>query len=1044
MDVNGLNDCFASTLDANPNVRRMAELQLSEASKVQGFISACLDIVLSQPNVSVQLAAAVYLKNKVLKHWNLSSLGPGFILEEEKPAFRERIIPAVISCAPQVRQHLVSTLSRIISFDYPDSWPTFLDHTVQLLQSQDAQHIFAGVICLNELSKTYKWKNHESRLAFDQVIEVAFPLALQIAGTILNETSDNTGEMMHMIMKSYRSAINIELSPRLQDQSALVPWGTLLLQVVAKDISLDSLPDDDEERELVPWFKAKKWAYRNLNKIFMKYGDPNALTDSMQEYKAFSKAFVTNFAPEILKAYLHQIQLWVEGRLWLSRPTLNSILEYFEECVKTKITWDILKQHVESLVSHVVFPLLCITDDDLDLFENEPVEYIHKRIDFFDDSPTPDIAATNFLVTLAEKRRKASFNIILSFVNSVVVEQRSHIDDMKYARQKEGALRMIGSLSHIILGKKSPVADMMESFFVTYIFPDFQSQFGFLRVRACELLNRFSDIDFKDQQNVTFIYDNITNCLNDKYLPVQVEAALALQPLVRHESIRARLSTDIRAMMEKLMELTKKIDMDSLLGVMEEFVDLFSEQLTPFAVQLAEELRDQFLRMLGEIIDKQNVNPENLDSGEYGSLIDDFADDKSMAALGILNTLGTLLLSLDSSPDVVAQIDHAIYPVISAVLEHDQTEMFGDVFELIDSSSFCLKRITPSMWNLFGLLHRVFKTSGMDYFDELLPSLENYILYGAEQMKSNSDYVRALIDIVNTVFTNDDRLGAIDRTDACRLIQTMLLNLKGYMDEYIPYLISLSLGRLSENSDSLKNKSYYVSLLEIIINCLYYNTALTLRILEEQGQTGQFFNLWFSKIDGLTRVHDKKLSIMAIINIITLPDEHIPASIKPGFLQLVQGLVQLLKSLPAAIKKREELSTEFNGDDSYYYQGMQNLNTGDWDDENEEDEDEAETDPQTSEYLEFLEKEANRLESKTRYQYDDELDDDGLEEEPLYESPLDNINVFIISKDAFMALQQDPTRSEILAKQLSKEENDIIKSTIEQAYNDEQQAPVQA
>lgn len=82
--------------------------------------------------------------------------------------------------------------------------------------------------------------------------------------------------------------------------------------------------------------------------------------------------------------------------------------------------------------------------------------------------------------------------------------------------------------------------------------------------------------------------------------------------------------------------------------------------------------------------------------------------------------------------------------------------MFGEVFELVDSSSFCLKRITPSLWGLFGLLHSTFKTDAMDYFDELLPALENYIIYGAEQMKADPNYISAIIDIVNTVCAETD------------------------------------------------------------------------------------------------------------------------------------------------------------------------------------------------------------------------------------------------------------------------------------------------
>ncbi|KAK7203628.1 putative nonsense-mediated mRNA decay protein [Myxozyma melibiosi] len=1031
MDVNGLHQCFASTLDADINIRRHAELQLGEASAAPGFIGACLDIVQSQPFGTVQISAAVYLKNKVIKNWEFKELKTSAIAEDEKPGFRERLIPAIISAPPQTQQHLIQILNRVITYDYPAKWPTFLDHMMQLLHSQDVKHIHTGLICLSEVSNAFRWRNHEARLQLDPVLEGAFPRAVEIGRSILEENSVIAGDMMRLIMKSYRSAIYLELSPRLQDQNSLLQWGNLFLQVVGKELPAEAVPEDEDDREQNQWWKAKKWAHRDLNLLFSKYGDPNLLTDSMAEYKEFAKTFAANFAPEILKAYLLQIEKWAGKTLWLSKPVINSVVEYFDQCIRTKSTWDILKPHVDSLVAHVIFPLLCLSTEDMELFEDDPVEYIHKRLDIFDENPTPDVTATNFLITLAERRRKSTFNNILSFINGVVVAQEANVNDETLARQKEGALRMMGSLSHIILGKKSPVAGMMESFFVAHIFHDFQSPFGFLRVRACELLNRFSDAEFKDPNNISIIYSNIAACLNDKHLPVQIEAALALQPLARHESIRNALSQNIKAVMAKLMELTKKIDMDPLIGVMEDFVDMFSEQLAPFAVELAEQLRDQFLRILSEIIEKQNVDPDQYEEAD----LSDF-DEKIMAALGIINTLGTLLLSLDNSPELVIQIEHAITPVVSAVLESKEMDMYGEIFELIDSSSYCLKRITPNLWGLFGLIHSSFKDS-VDYFDELLPALENYVTYGAEEMKTNPNYVAAMVDIVNTVFLSDDRLGVNDRTDACRLIQTLLLHIKEGMNSYLPFFIGLAmdrLGRIANDSD-LKNKTYFVSLLEVVINCIYCNPVLTFSYLEESGQTANFFNLWFSNIASLSRVHDKRLSAMAILSILVLPEASVPESIRPGLPQLLHGLLQILQSLPAALEKREKLTKEFEGEGLNNFYDYSNLNTGDWDDE---DDDEATEENGTDEYVNFLSKEALRLQQKqNEFVEEEEYEDEPLEEETLYESPLDRINVYIVFRDVFLSLQQDPAKNEVLAREFSAEERTVVESIMQQAYKDE-------
>jgi hypothetical protein len=57
---------------------------------------------------------------------------------------------------------------------------------------------------------------------------------------------------------------------------------------------------------------------------------------------------------------------------------------------------------------------------------------------------------------------------------------------------------MIGSVSHIIMKKGSPILGMMESFIASHVFPEFRSPHGYMRARACEILNRFSEVDFED------------------------------------------------------------------------------------------------------------------------------------------------------------------------------------------------------------------------------------------------------------------------------------------------------------------------------------------------------------------------------------------------------------------------------------------------------------------------------------------------------------------------------------------------------------------
>jgi hypothetical protein len=181
----------------------------------------------------------------------------------------------------------------------------------------------------------------------------------------------------------------------------------------------------------------------------------------------------------------------------------------------------------------------------------------------------------------------------------------------------------------------------------------------------------------------------------------------------------------------------------------------------------------------------------------------------------------------------------------------------------------------------------------------MLPALENYVSYGSETLIQHRSYLEAIIDMIQSIFA-DEKVGGVDRICGCKLAEAVLLNLRGHVDQYIPKLVELGMTFLT-NSE-LKVKSYRIHLMEMIINCIYYNPKLTLHLLESKGWTNKFFSLWFSNMDCFTRVHDKKLSIAAIVALLSLRADEVPASVQQGWPRLLQGIVRLFQTLPAAMK----------------------------------------------------------------------------------------------------------------------------------------------
>jgi len=917
-------------------------------------------------------------------------------------------------------------LNQILGTDFPDQWPNYLEGTVALLQSPEINSVYAGLVCLLELSRVYRWRSKDRRKGLDHIIEVTFPSLLRLGESLVNEDSDLAGDMMRMILKIYKSVIWLELPSELQNMSSLVPWGQILLKTVTKTPPVQAMTQDIDARETHIWWKAKKWAYFCLDRLFQRYGDPTQLGgEAAQDYGEFSKVFSSSFAPEILKCYLSQVQNWAadKNQYWLSPRAMFFIGSFLTSCVKPKSTWALLKDNVDSLVEHFVFPQIQHTTSDLELWDFDPQEYISKRIDIYDDYSSPDVAAINFLVACCARKKSTCFVHSLAFINRELTHYLEGPVAERNPIRKEAALRMTGNLSHIILKGKSPVKSMMEQFFATHVFPEFDSPQGYLRARACEMMNRFADIEYKNQENLAIAYQGVLKCLTENELPVRVEAALALQPLIRQDFVHNAMVESIPQIMKVLLQLANEVDVDSLSNVMEEFVEVFANELTPYAVELAEQLRDTFLRIMQDSVESQGLGPE--DAFDWDNM-----DDKSLAALGILNTIGTLILSLENTPEALFRLEETVLPVINLVLHNEIIDLYAEVFEIIDSCTFSSKAISPTMWEVYGTLYKTFKESGMEYIDELLPSLENYLAFGANVLIENQDYQAMMFDIIQTVLTND-RLGVQDRLAATKLSHLFLLSLKGYVDQYLHPLMSIVLARLSDPKDP-KIGSYKILLVETIVIALYYNPLAAIQFLENNGGTATFFNLWLSSLEEFKRVHDKKLVILTIVSLLNLSVEDIPESVRPGWPQLSTALLTTFNTFPEAVARREAAQQKLSNEDSDYWKNDLEEDENDddevdeWDETAHDDgEQEDEAHAQGNEYLDFLGAEAKRLAKQVNDSEEDaeDYDDDQMAEDVLFVSPLEKIDPYSTTKSFFQTLhEKNPTMYEQLTQTWSDEQ----------------------
>ena len=74
----------------------------------------------------------------------------------------------------------------------------------------------------------------------------------------------------------------------------------------------------------------------------------------------------------------------------------------------------------------------------------------------------------------------------------------------------------------------------------------------------------------------------------------------------------------------------------------------------------------------------------------------------------------------------------------------------------------------------------------------MLPSLDNFVSFGVDVFKARPDYCQMILDIYQTSITSD-HLGENDAVNGCKLAESMLLNLRGAIDDALQPIIATAL-----------------------------------------------------------------------------------------------------------------------------------------------------------------------------------------------------------------------------------------------------------
>ncbi|NXI22221.1 IPO8 protein, partial [Sterrhoptilus dennistouni] len=510
---------------------------------------------------------------------------------------------------------------------------------------------------------------------------------------------------------------------------------------------------------------------------------------------------------------------------YVAPRVLQQTLNYLNQGVIHSITWKQMKPHIQTITEEVIFSLMCYKDEDEELWQEDPYEYIRMKFDVFEDYASTTTAAQNLLYTAAKKRKEV-LPKMMAYCYQILTEP--NIDP----RKKDGALHVIGSLADILL-KKSVFKDQMELMLQNHVFPLFMSNLGYLRARSCWVLHSFSALKFHNELNLRNAVELAKKSLiDDKEMPVKVEAAIALQTLISNqEQAKEYVKPYVRPVMQELLHIVRETENDDLTNIIQKMIYEYSQEVATIAVDMTQHLAEIFGKVL--------------QSEEYEEV-----EDKTVMAMGILHTIDTILTVVEDHKEITQQLESICLQIIGLVLQKHVIEFYEEILSL--AFSLTCQMISPQMWQLLGVLYEVFQQDCFEYFADMMPLLHNYVTIDTDTLLSNPKHLEIIYSMCKKVLTGD--AGEDAECHAAKLLEVIVLQCKGRgIDQCIPLFVEAVLERLTRG---VKTSELRTMCLQVAIAALYYNPDLLLHTLENirfphnpEPITAQFINQWMNDTD---------------------------------------------------------------------------------------------------------------------------------------------------------------------------------------------------
>lgn len=786
-----------NTLSSDNTTLRNAENYLKKVETEPGFVILLLHVISTllasndSTEKAIRLSAAVFFKNCIKRCWEVSkdldgNTNMNIIALSDRDTIKTHLVDLMCTAPADIQRQLAEAVTIIAKYDFPKLWTNLLGQLVHKLTISDITITKGVMLTANSIMKKFRY-TQKSDAIFEELIvclnEFHNPLlevykmnSVSIQNLATNKEQltilVDTRRLMTRIFFSFNW---LDLPEVFEDNMAV--WMSEFLQYL--DYKNPLLVDVNEENEAGPIERLQSAIIDNISLYASKYDEEFA-----------------PYLPQFTQAIWSL--LMTVGSQAKYDILATSAIKFLTSIVSKERNAGLFSPEIlKNIIEKIVVPSVMASENDQELFEDNPIDYIRKDLENI-DVDTRRRCATELVRSLLKSFSQVVSDLCAGYANAMLEQYRIKRD----WKIKDAAMHLV--LAASVLSTSAASASQLNDkinimdFFNSHVLPEVNdvnvNSDPIVKATALKLV-----CIFRSHLQASFLIDllgHIIRHLSSKFVVNQTYAAYCIEKFLsikdNTNSVNGTSISTVRISKEHLLPHIQLI-FTVLFNALENPDATENEYIMKCIMRCLVLLGRDVTPVIPAVLNKLTLALERV----YKNPTNPYYSHYLFECIAVLVTSSCHNhLDINGSLSYCSNFEAILFPPFQVILAQEVTEFIPYVFQVLAlllsarqrnsglSSSFQMllpPLLTPALWESKGNI------------PGLVDLLRSYIIVGMNDILKNN-HVQSILGVFQKLLASKT-----SEVYAFKLINEIFSNNScETLQQYIPTIFSLLVQRMRE------------------------------------------------------------------------------------------------------------------------------------------------------------------------------------------------------------------------------------------------------